>query len=156
MNDEGRPAAVVQHEGKESVPAESLAGMLLSEALHAPELELPQVVYDRDGDCIEFLIRNEDFFAERVSPMLTVYIGRESNELVGSYIKGVHSIVKGILAQFPGFKVEVQDGRMRLEHLFTAKLWAGHEGSDDTIHVYLKQLRDVAEQKNLEVPLCGV
>ena len=114
MSNDERPTAAVQHCGEESLPADSFAAMALSAASQEGELQLPQVVYDKDGDCIEFIIRDEDFYAERMNPMLTVYIGRESNELVGSLVKGVHSIIKGILEEFPGFEVEVKDGRIRL------------------------------------------
>jgi hypothetical protein len=52
-----------------------------------------QVLYDPDGDCIEFLISNEGFFAERIDSLVTVYYGRESGEIVGSLIKGVRRII---------------------------------------------------------------
>lgn len=117
-------------------------------------IDLPQVVYDADGDCIEFIASNEDFEAVRVNSMLTLYVGRQSQEIAGSLIKGVHSIIKAILDEYPGFKLDVRGGKLRLEHTFTAKLWSS-EDDDDTVDVYLK-LREVAEKTKAQVELCEV
>jgi hypothetical protein len=160
MNDDKRPTAEVvlgaqgcgfsiEHGGKE------LVDLMLSKTDTIGKITLPQVVYDPDGDCIEFLIADEDFYARRMNAMLTIYIGRESGDLVGSLIKGVNAIIKGILEQYPGFKVEITAPKFRLEHLFTAKLWEGQNSDDDdTMHVYLKQLRDEADRTDAEVELC--
>lgn len=66
--------------------------LVLSQVEPDQKLDLPQVVYDKDGDCIEFITVDEDFKACRLNSMLTVYIGRESGDIVGSLIRGVHSI----------------------------------------------------------------
>lgn len=134
------------------------AELVLSKVEPNRELELPQVVHDPDGDCIEFLAVNEDFRAKRVNSLVTVYIGRESNEIVGSLIKGVNAVIKGILDDFPGFKVEIDGRRVRLQHIFTAKMWEAKyddDKDDGTIEVYAK-LRQLAEAKNAEVELCEV
>ena len=55
--------------------------------------------------------------AERIDSLVTVYIGRESNEVVGSLIKGVSSYIKGVVDRFPGFKIEIEDGRIKLNSL---------------------------------------
>src|SRR5437016_1637070 len=53
----------------------------------------PMATYDPDGDCIEFLASNESFRRERLDSLVTVYIGRESNEVIGSFIKGVSKYI---------------------------------------------------------------
>jgi hypothetical protein len=112
-----------------------------------------QVLYDPDGDCIEFLISNEGFFAERIDSLVTVYYGRESGEIVGSLIKGVRRIIASLSQKLPGFKIDVEDGRLRLEHLFTAQLWASPSAEPDVGVVYRK-LRQAAERADAEADLC--
>ena len=49
----------------------------------------PTAIYDPDGDCIEFLAKPDSFYAERVDDLVTVYYSQETNEVIGSLIKGV-------------------------------------------------------------------
>jgi hypothetical protein len=49
----------------------------------------PTATYDPDGDCIEFLAKPDPFYAERVDELVTVYYSQETDEVVGSLIKGV-------------------------------------------------------------------
>lgn len=112
----------------------------------------PQVFYDQDGDCIEFLASNEPFYAERIDSLVTVYYGEETGEIVGSLIKGVKRFIEEITAKVPGFRIEVEDGRIRLEHLFTAKLWYA-EPREELVVTY-KKLRDVAEKLDAAAELC--
>jgi hypothetical protein len=113
-----------------------------------------QVYYDRDGDCIEFITSNEDFFAERIDSLVTVYYGRESKQVIGSLIKGVHSIIQAILEKLPGFKIEVADNQVVLEHLFTARMWSS-AGDEPAVLTYRK-LRDVARETGAVAELCAV
>ena len=54
----------------------------------------PIVTYDRDGDCIEFFISNNPFYAKRMDSLVTVYYSQETGEIVGSLIKGVSRYIK--------------------------------------------------------------
>src|SRR5579885_1246925 len=83
----------------------------------------PRAFYNRYGDCIEFLISNESFYAERVDDLLTVYYGQESREIVGSLLKGVGRLFAEFAKSSPGFVIDVEDGRIRLSHLLTAGMW---------------------------------
>lgn len=74
--------------------------------------------YDPDGDCIEFLSRPEEFWAERIDDLVTVYYSERSNEVIGSLVKGVSRFVK----KHPNFEILVKAGRVRLSHLFLAGL----------------------------------
>jgi hypothetical protein len=109
--------------------------------------------YDPDGDCIEFLAHPEEqFWAERIDDLVTVYYGEETGEVIGSLIKGVSSFIK----THPRFAILVKDGRVRLAHLFLAGF--GVETPEETIEVvtYEKkmdvyaQLLYKAEQTNAE------
>src|ERR1700724_1158478 len=84
----------------------------------------PTATYDADGDCIEFLVKPEPFYAERVDDLVTVYYSQETGEVIGSLLKGVSQFCKEMLERMPGFQIEIRDGRVRLVHLFRAKLWS--------------------------------
>ena len=111
----------------------------------------PVATHDRDGDCIEFLAKPDAFYAERVDELVTVYYSQETNEVMGSLIKGVH----GFMAQHPGLKVDIQDGRMRLVHLFRAKVWNKPNPKSVEVRTYRK-LIEVAEEVSVEADLVGV
>ncbi len=122
----------------------------LSEGVVPAENFRPAAFYNHDGDCIEFFISNEPFKAKRLDNLLTVYIGRETNQVVGSLIKGISGIFKGILRRAPGFKIEIQDGRVKMEHLFTACLWSSERDPKGTEVVVYNKLREVAERADIE------
>jgi hypothetical protein len=111
----------------------------------------PQFYYDKDGDCIEFLFSNDPFYGERIDSLVTVYYSEKTNEIVGSLIKGVKRFIHEIIQKVPGFKIEIQDGRIRLEHIFTAKMWyfSSDKGQETAVRTYRK-LRDMAEEVNAE------
>jgi hypothetical protein len=46
----------------------------------------PIAHHDPDGDCIEFIASDESYYAQRLDSLVTVYIGRETGEIVGSFI----------------------------------------------------------------------
>ena len=79
-------------------------------------------VYEPDGDCIEFLTNPDPFYAERVDELVTVYYSQETGEVIGSLIKGVSRFCKELSEKLPGFRIVVEDGPIRLEHLFLARL----------------------------------
>src|SRR5262249_40607215 len=99
------------------------AEQVLKLAQSAPAF-VPTAVYDPDGDCIEFLTAPDPFYGERVDDLVTVYYSQETREIIGSLIKGVSVFCKQVSEKMPGFKIEIQDGSVKLEHLFLAKLWA--------------------------------
>ncbi|MBI4566862.1 MAG: hypothetical protein HY719_00530 [Planctomycetes bacterium] len=111
----------------------------------------PFVYYDADGDCVEFIATNESFYAERIDSLVTVFYGRESGEIVGSLIKGVRRTIREICERAPGFRIEIQDGRIRLSHLFLARLWTS-PGDGSQVVVYQK-LRQVASHADATVTI---
>lgn len=118
----------------------------------------PTATYDRDGDCIEFLAKPEPFYGERVDDLVTVYYSQETNEVIGSLIKGVSQFCNDVLARMPGFKIEIRDGRVRLVHIFLARLWSAERDPQELATLTYKKLIDVAEETAVEVDaeLCNV
>jgi len=111
----------------------------------------PMVFYNHDGDCIELILSDESYKATRLDPLLTVYESRETGELVGAVIKGVNAFIHKVLEHVPGFSIEVQDGQIKLEYLFLAKLWTSREPPSGAILRTYQKLRDVAEERGLRV-----
>lgn len=62
----------------------------------------PSATYDPDGDRIEFIARPDSFYAERVDDLVTVYYSHETNEIVGSLIKGVSQLSRQTKVFFTG------------------------------------------------------
>lgn len=112
----------------------------------------PVADYDPDGDCIEFLMTNADFYAERIDDLVTVYYDLQSREIMGSLIKGVRDFVATILDKNPGFAIEIHDGRVRLAHLFRARIWSTPP-KEIPCMTYMKLLES-AEEYNIETELC--
>src|SRR5665213_284351 len=115
---------------------------------------VPTTTYDPDGDCIEFITKNDDFYAERIDELVTIYYSRESNEIIGSLIKGVRGFCKKILERCPGFKIEIHDGRVKLEHLFLAKMWSSDVELGDVKVVMYRKLIEAAEEAKAEADMC--
>jgi len=106
--------------------------------------------YDKDGDCIEFLARPVNFYAERVDNLVTVYYSEKNNEIVGSLVKGVSKILK----QHPNLALIISGDKIRVSHLFVARLMSEEKQLDQiTIKIYQK-LIDCAEQTKAEAKMC--
>jgi hypothetical protein len=114
----------------------------------------PTAIYDPDGDCIEFLAKPHPFYARRIDDLVTVYHSQETDEIVGSLIKGVTGFRTKILEKMPGFAIEIQDGRVRLVHIFLAQLWASNVQPLEIVVRTYKKLIEVAEEADLEADMC--
>lgn len=119
----------------------------------APEEFRPTATYIAEGDCIEFFARSGSFYAERIDDLVTVYYSRQNNEIIGSLIKDVGRFCREILAKHPAFKIVVEDGPVRLEHLFLAKIMSYDE--DNIAVATYKKLMDVAEEVDAKAELCA-
>jgi hypothetical protein len=111
----------------------------------------PTATYDPDGDCIEFLAKPDPFYGERVDDLVTVYYSQDTNEVIGSLIKGVSKFCADVLVKMPGFKIEIRDGRVRLEHIFLARLWSAERDPRELATLTYKKLINVAEATDVEV-----
>ncbi|MBM4072467.1 MAG: hypothetical protein FJ271_26595 [Planctomycetes bacterium] len=119
----------------------------------AKDMQVPQAtaVYDPDGDCIEFLAKPEPFFAERIDDLVTVYYSQETREVIGSLIKGASRFCDQLLQRLPGFRIEVIDQNVRLEHIFLAKLWSAEHDPGDLTTITYRKLIKVAEETGVEL-----
>ena len=94
-----------------------------SSSQSAPAFQ-PSTTYDPDGDCLEFLVKPDPFYGERIDELVTVYDSQETKEIIGSLIKGVTGFGRRLSERMPGFKIEIQDGPIKLEHFFfLVKMW---------------------------------
>lgn len=114
----------------------------------------PTATYDPDGDCIEFLAKPDPFYAERVDDLVTVYFSQETGEVIGSLLKGVSRFCKRMLEKMPGFKVEISDGRVKLVHIFLARLWSAERDPQELATLTYRKLIEVAERADVEAEIC--
>lgn len=129
---------------------EDFAQLVLSKAPADYQFQ-PSAYYDPDGDCIEFIAAPDSYYAERIDALVTVYRSQETNEVVGSLIKGVRKFLGNVLRHAPGFRIEIRDGRIKLVHLFTARLWSEPMDPDAVPGVTYRKLRERAEETGAEV-----
>jgi hypothetical protein len=113
----------------------------------------PTATYDPDGDCVEFLARPDPFYAERIDDLVTVYYSQIDNEIVGSLIKGVSGFCERFAEKMPGFRIEIVDGRVKLVHIFRAKMWT-LEDSDQIKTITYRKLIAAAEESEVETEIC--
>lgn len=113
----------------------------------------PTAVYDPDGDCIEFLALPDPFYAERVDDLVTVYYSQETDEVVGSLIKGISRFCEGLNRSMPGFRIEIQDGRIKIEHVFRARLWSQDQDRTGLATLTYRKLIAMAEASEVEAAL---
>lgn len=118
----------------------------------------PTATYDRDGDCIEFLAKPDPFYGERIDDLVTVYYSQETNEVVGSMIKAVSHFCTDMFTRMPGFRIVIHDGRVRLEHIFLARLWTDPRDPTDIVTLTYRKLIEVAGETEVELDadLCSV
>jgi hypothetical protein len=115
----------------------------------------PTATFDRDGDCIEFLAKPDSFYAERIDDLVTVYYSQETDEVVGSLIKGVSKFCRETLSQMPGFRIEIQDGPARLQHIFLARVWSAKLDPEALATLTYRKLIEVSRDTIVEGELCS-
>lgn len=108
-----------------------------------------RATYDPDGDCIEFLAKPDAFYAERVDDLVTVYYSQETEEVVGSLIKGVSNLLRDV----PLLEIVITDGRVKLEHLFLARIFSNKGGMPAVKTLTYQKLIQAAEEADVEAEL---
>jgi len=83
----------------------------------------PFAEYEPDGDCYECFFSDEPFKAVRLDKWVTVYHGRESNDIVGSMIKNVHQLT----AEFPGLDIDIEGGQVLLSHMLRGPAYTNRD-----------------------------
>jgi hypothetical protein len=116
----------------------------------------PTATYIAEGDCIEFFARPGSYYAKRLDDLVTVYLSRANDEVVGSLIKGVSSFCRDVLKRFPQFGIVIDGGKVRLEHLFLARLMTEDPAHEPDAAPAYKELIDAAHEANAEAELCAV
>src|SRR5262245_52389349 len=81
---------------------------------------VPMATYDAGNDRLEFFDCNESCYAESIDPLVTVYRSHDTHAPVGLRVKKVKKFLRELLTKSPGFRAELQDHRIKVEHLFTA------------------------------------
>lgn len=114
----------------------------------------PTATYDPDGDCIEFLAKPDPFYAERIDDLVTVYYSQETGEVVGSFIKGVSKFCREVLRTMPGFKTEIHDGPVSLQHFFLARMWSANFDAQDLATLTYRKLVEVSRETVIDGELC--
>lgn len=115
----------------------------------------PTATYDPDGDCIEFLAKPDSFYAERIDDLVTVYYSQETDEVIGSLMKGVSKFCRETLSAMPGFRIEIQDGPVRLQHIFLARVWSAKLDPQDLATLTYRKLIEVSRDTIVEGELCS-
>ena len=138
-----------------AMPNDQFAAHIMKLAHDAPPFQ-PTTTCDPDGDCIEFVVSPDAFYAERVDELLTVYHSQETREIIGSQIKGLARFCKEMLEKLPGLRIEVQDGPVTLQHIFLATLWTSDPQLDKIAMLPYRTLIEVARQSNAKADLACV
>jgi hypothetical protein len=113
----------------------------------------PTATYIRSGDCIEFVARPGAYRAQKLDDLVTIYISLEDGEIVGSLIEGVQGLCRQLTEKLPGFKINLADGRVRLEHLFLAHVWSEPVASK-MVELMYQKLIEAAERTEVEAQVC--
>ncbi len=119
-----------------------------------PQAFQPLATYDPDGDCIEFLAKPDPFYAKRVDDLVTVYYSQQTGEIVGSLIKSVTPFCKRLFNRLPGFRIEIEDGGILLQHIFLAKMWSDDQPPPELVVLTYRKLIEVASETVVEGELC--
>ena len=77
---------------------------------------VPHPFYCEIGDYLTYFFEDEDFYAERIDDVLTVYLSMDGDDFVGFKLKGVAHLLE-TLGDFT-IHVEDEDGEITLGMLF--------------------------------------
>ena len=69
-------------------------------------------------------------------------------------IKGVSEFCREMLDQMPGFRIEIHDGPIRLQHIFLARLWMAELDPEDLATMTYRKLVEVSRDTIVEGGLC--
>jgi len=113
----------------------------------------PFAFHNTDGDCIEFFVLPDDYFAERIDDYLTLYLDMDTEQIVGFVIKNVKRILDRLSQQRPAMAFVVDDGTVVLRSLFVAmfansKTCVRQEEQDLVVRHY-KKVVEIAETNEI-------
>ncbi len=85
---------------------------------------------------------------------MTVYYSQETDEVIGSLIKGASAFCREFSKRNPGFQIVIESGSVRLEHLFLARLWSSPVGRREIRPLTYRKLIEVAGELEVDAELC--
>jgi ABC-type amino acid transport substrate-binding protein len=97
-----------------------LAHRIFEIAGTTPEHFKPFAFHNTDGDCVEFFVTQDDYFAERIDDYLTLYLDMDTEQIVGFVIKNIKRILERLSKQKSAMAFVIDDGRVRLRSLFVS------------------------------------
>lgn len=110
--------------------------------------EFPQVNVCDEGDCVEIFFAKDNYYAERVDNLVTVYLsqedGSESRRIVGAVIKNVKSFICHMANESAGFRADVKHRELQLSYLLAAIVW-NHENDENSKLSFLLEVRDMID-----------
>jgi len=112
----------------------------------------PTVTYIPEGDCLECVFSTEDYRAERVDGRITVYRGRESDQIVGAVINGFRRLLNHIVRNCAGFQTITHTRTAKLEYVLLAHVFCQPEVRAVPMRQTYRQLIDKAGETNVKVP----
>ena len=124
---------------------QELNDLILRHARKPGEPFRPLAYYNPEGDSIEFIFSEEEYTAERIDSFVTVYVGDESGDLVGSVLKDVTLKLRELRYEHPEVEVQISDGRVRLECLLKPE--KGDLSNPSKRFIY-RRLQKVAQQND--------
>lgn len=113
--------------------------------------DFPFVYEDSEGDRVEFILCDEERYAERVDGRLTVYRGCQTGEIVGGTVKGIRRLQERLLREFSGFAFLVKDGKIRLEIIITAVIL---REDDQVLSMHYQNLAEKLRLHEVTVSAC--
>lgn len=111
----------------------------------------PKAFYHADGDFLEFITSPEPYFARRLDGMVTVYMSRDGQDIVGARIKGI----KRVLAKCKkGCNILIRDGDgIPVHRIVVIALWENSGQGDGEMYRRICELAESRPIKGgIEIP----
>lgn len=114
----------------------------------------PRAFHNVDGDCIELLFSNDNYYAERLSNDLTVLRSEDSDRPIGLLLKGVRGFLKRMMQRHPGLRIEIEENKcIRSDYFISLVMWDPDDDDSQAIFSVMHEIRELAGQGNTPVHL---
>jgi hypothetical protein len=110
----------------------------------------PVARYDPDGDCLEVFLANDPFYAQRLDDLVTVYRSEKTDQVVGSLVKGVRKLCREMKEKCPGFSIEIEAEKVKVEHIFLIAQWNSKSAGKPLVRKMYRELLEKAEDAHME------
>lgn len=114
----------------------------------------PHAYMDRDGDCVEFLATAEPYYAERLDKWVTIYIGMETQLLVGAQVKRVSKLLEAA-REYRTVAYEIKRGKVKLSVLIKAAKLQSEDIPPQDAWDHYDSLVKSADEHDTEMELVG-